>query len=158
MRGRKPTPTALKIVKGNPGRRPLNKHEPKAKRGVPPKPAWLKGVAVDCWTELCILLNNMQVLTLPDGPALALLCATYEDYRTARDAVEDHGQTYESETEHGVIIRARPEVMIMSDAAKRLRALMVEFGLTPSARSRVKADNGVPEDPLDSFLGGGRSG
>jgi hypothetical protein len=28
MRGRKPKPTALKLVSGNPGRRPLNEHEP----------------------------------------------------------------------------------------------------------------------------------
>ena len=26
--GRKPTPTNLKVLKGNPGRRPLNKDEP----------------------------------------------------------------------------------------------------------------------------------
>jgi len=29
MAGRKPKPTALKIIEGNPGKRPLNKNEPK---------------------------------------------------------------------------------------------------------------------------------
>ena len=27
-RGRKPTPTGLKLIKGNPGRRPINQGEP----------------------------------------------------------------------------------------------------------------------------------
>lgn len=31
-RGRKPKPTALKVLEGNPGKRPLNDHEP-----IPPK-------------------------------------------------------------------------------------------------------------------------
>ena len=31
-RGRKPKPTALKMLEGNPGKHPLNEHEP-----VPPK-------------------------------------------------------------------------------------------------------------------------
>ena len=29
MRGRKPTPTELKLALGNPGKRPLSRHEPK---------------------------------------------------------------------------------------------------------------------------------
>ena len=31
-RGRKPKPTALKVLEGNPGKRPLNENEP-----IPPK-------------------------------------------------------------------------------------------------------------------------
>ena len=39
MKGRKPTPTYLKLLKGNPGKRSLNKHEPKpALLNKPPEP------------------------------------------------------------------------------------------------------------------------
>lgn len=34
-RGRKPKPTALKVLEGNPGKRPLNKNEPNLKRKRP---------------------------------------------------------------------------------------------------------------------------
>lgn len=158
MRGRKPTPTAIKLVKGNPGRRPLNQAEPQPTRGRPKQPAWLTEVAVETWTELVELLDDMRVLTVADGPALALLCATYQDYRDARQVVRDDGMTYEAETEHGSIWRTRPEVAIMSDAAKRLRSLMVEFGLTPSARSRVHAQGELPADPFADFLKGAHGG
>ena len=41
QRGRKPKPTALKMLEGNPGGRPLNTKEPKPekKRSRAPKPA-----------------------------------------------------------------------------------------------------------------------
>jgi len=37
------------------------------------------------------------------------------------------------------VTELNPSVKIASDAGKRARSLMVEFGLTPSARSRLKA-------------------
>lgn len=155
MKGRKPLPTQMKIVRGNPGKRSLNASEPKAKRGQPPRPSFLGRRGNEAWVEISALLDDMKVLTLADGPALALLCATYDDYREARDVVDEHGMTYESTNDltGTTTIRARPEVAIMSDAAKRLRMLLVEFGLTPSARSRLHVGGDAPEDPLDEFLG-----
>ena len=37
-RGRKPTPTAIKLLEGNPGKRPLNANEPKPAKKRPPVP------------------------------------------------------------------------------------------------------------------------
>jgi P27 family predicted phage terminase small subunit len=150
----------MKSLRGNPGRRPLNQREPKAQRGQPPRPNWLGKRGNEAWVELSQLLDGMQVLTLPDGPALALLCATYDDYREARDVVDEHGMTYESQNTltGAVIVRPRPEVAIMSDAAKRMRNLLVEFGLTPSARSRLHVGGDLPVDPLEEFLHGGAGG
>ena len=39
--GRKPKPTAIKELEGNPGKRKLNKHEPKPIKRAPPCPKWL---------------------------------------------------------------------------------------------------------------------
>jgi hypothetical protein len=39
MRGRKPTPTTLKLMAGNPGKRPLNRHEPKPVTSIPHLPS-----------------------------------------------------------------------------------------------------------------------
>lgn len=158
MAGRKNTPTSLKILRGNPGKRALNKYEPQPTRGKPTRPVWLQGVGIDAWNELSALLDDMRVLTLADGPALALLCATYQDYRDAREVIARKGMTYECATQHDSIWRTRPEVAIMSDAAKRLRSLMTEFGLTPAARSRVHAEPEAPADPLEQLLRGPRRG
>ena len=42
QRGRKPTPTAIKELEGNPGKRPLNDAEPKPERKAPPCPKGLE--------------------------------------------------------------------------------------------------------------------
>ena len=44
-RGRKPTPTAIKVLEGNPGKRPLNANEPKPKKKAPRCPSWLEDEA-----------------------------------------------------------------------------------------------------------------
>lgn len=48
-RGRKPTPTAIKKLEGNPGKRPLNKSEPKPIRKAPFCPKWLEVEAKKEW-------------------------------------------------------------------------------------------------------------
>ena len=47
--GRKPTPTTLKELKGNPGRRPLNEAEPKPAARLPSPPAHLSRSARREW-------------------------------------------------------------------------------------------------------------
>ena len=41
MAGRKPKPTAIKKLEGNPGKRKLNKNEPVPAKGMPECPDWL---------------------------------------------------------------------------------------------------------------------
>ena len=52
-RGRKPTPTAIKELEGNPGHRPLNKHEPKPMKKAPACPKSLSTEAKKEWRRLC---------------------------------------------------------------------------------------------------------
>lgn len=62
-RGRKPKPTALKLLEGNPGKHPINEHEP-----IPPKstvkcPTWLEPEAKKEWKRLAPSLEAMGALT-----------------------------------------------------------------------------------------------
>lgn len=41
-RGRKPKPTAMKELEGNPGKHPLNTSEPKPTKKAPACPKWLE--------------------------------------------------------------------------------------------------------------------
>jgi hypothetical protein len=45
MQGRKPIPTAVKELRGNPGHRPLGDCEPQPKVGEPPMPSGLSRYA-----------------------------------------------------------------------------------------------------------------
>ena len=51
MRGRKPTPTAIKVLEGNPGKRPLNDREPQPPKKAPSCPKWLEPDAKREWNS-----------------------------------------------------------------------------------------------------------
>ena len=63
MAGRKPKPTALKKLEGNPGKRKLNTKEPMPGKGMPDCPKWLLPEAKKEWERLCVKLSEMGVLT-----------------------------------------------------------------------------------------------
>lgn len=158
MPGRKPTPTTLRLLRGNPGKRKLPKREPKPQAGIPPRPDWLSTRGAEAWDRLSPQLYTMGVLTLADGDALALLCEAWAEWRDRRDDVAKHGVAYECETEKGgLMVRARPEVAMASDAWRRVIAAMGEFGLTPSSRSKVSSGKSGEVDPMEEFLGRGKA-
>ena len=94
MRGPKPTPTALKIVRGNPGKRALPKDEPKPEAGAV-APDWLSPAAAEHWPLIARQLEDAQVLTVMDAPALALYCEAFARWKKANDHVLQHGQVCE---------------------------------------------------------------
>ena len=53
MAGRKPKPTALKKLEGNPGKRKLNTKEPMPGKGMPDCPKWLFPEAKKEWERVC---------------------------------------------------------------------------------------------------------
>ena len=77
MRGRKPKPTALKIIEGNPGKRPIRGSEPKPLATQPSCPAHLSPTAKAEWKRLAQTLNRVGLLTQADRAALAAYCQAY---------------------------------------------------------------------------------
>jgi phage terminase small subunit len=77
MRGRKPHPTLLKLVKGNPGHRPLTDSEPAPRKMLPEPPAELSGDARKEWDRVAPELYRMGLLTGLDRAALAAYCQVY---------------------------------------------------------------------------------
>jgi P27 family predicted phage terminase small subunit len=154
MAGRKPKPTALRVLQGNAGKRALPKHEPTPAAEPPPKPAHLTERAAAAWDRVAPELHRLGLLSVVDGLALELLVCAYDDWREAHIEVAAEGATYETETEHGRIVRAHPQVAIRSDAWRRVKSILAEFGLTPSSRARLDIEAPGQEDPMDAFLRG----
>lgn len=155
MAGRRPKPTVLKLIQGNPGKRPLNQAEPVPKRKKPPRPGHMSELAKKAWPKVSRILSGLSVLTVADGLALEGLCEAYAELQAARKALRDAGgEYYKAMTEEGgVMWRAHPAVAARNDADRRLRAWLVEFGLTPAARSKVKMDGEPQEsDPAERFF------
>jgi P27 family predicted phage terminase small subunit len=143
MVGRKPKPTHLKLVAGNPGRRKLNHAEPKPRRGRPSAPAHVSDKARETWRYVAGVLDRMGVLTEADALALEMLCEAYADYLAARAELKKFGSNYyETVTKDGSVMhRSHPAVAAIQDADRRIKGWLIEFGETPSARSRLRVDN-----------------
>ncbi|WP_223563937.1 phage terminase small subunit P27 family [Pantoea agglomerans] len=155
MAGRRPKPTPLKLVTGNPGKRAINKKEPKPAREIPSPPSHLTDEGKTAWGRLSVLLDGMGVLTVADAFALERLCDIYAEILVLREDIEAEGRTYKTETQQGdKLTKANPSVAMLADADRRFKSYLVEFGLTPAARSKVNVNGGKKEeDPLNQFFG-----
>ena len=151
-RGRPRKPTALKILEGNPGKRPLNKKEPKPKKGVPSCPAWLMPDAKKEWKRLSPELEAMGLLSRIDMAAFAGYCQAYARWKEAEEFISKHGSILKTASGY---IQQIPQVSIAQQNLKQMRSFCSELGLTPSARSRLNISNegGVIEgDEMERLL------
>ena len=95
-RGRKPKPTALKVLEGNPGKRPLNDHEPIPPKGELKCPSWLLPEAKKEWKRLASSLEAMGVLTMADLTAFAGYCQAYARWKEAEEFITQHGSIFKT--------------------------------------------------------------
>lgn len=158
-RGPPPTPTRLKVLYGNPGKRPLNRFEPKPQGATPRCPSWLDEEAKRKWRQLIPQLAAMGVLTSIDADALTNYCQIWSRWVRAEKFIQEHGDVYSIKDEAGKprYLQQVPQVSIARNLLHVLNRLQQEFGLTPSARSSIRIENNAP-DALDEFLSGRRSG
>lgn len=147
MRGRKPLPTQLKVLNGNPGKRPLNEAEPEPTGAKPKCPSHLDKEAKKEWRRFTKLLDGMGILCIEDSSAIALYCETWSRYRDAQAKLAKYGTCIVA-PKSGMPMQS-PYLAIANKAQEQMTRLLVEFGLTPSSRSRVKATNAKP--PVDQF-------
>ena len=90
-RGRKPTPTALKLLEGNPGKRKINDREPMPDKKAPTCPKWLEPEAKKEWRRLSKKMELMGILTEVDMAAFAGYCQAYARWKEAEEFITQHG-------------------------------------------------------------------
>ena len=151
--GRKPKPTALKVLEGNPGGRKLNKKEPKVSGGLPVCPAWLLPEAKNEWKRLAKKLYQMGILTVSDRTTFAAYCQSYARWREANEHLEEEGSVVF--TKNG-FEQPSAWVAIANTNQKLMMQAAAEFGLTPSVRSRLAASSDVHDtnDDMENLLRG----
>ncbi len=148
--GRKPKPTALKVLEGNPGKRPLNTKEPKPKSNAPKCPTWLEGEAKKEWRRMSKQLELMGLLTEVDMAAFAGYCQAYARWKEAEEFISKHGTIVKTPSGYWQQV---PQVSIASNYLKLMGKFCEQFGLTPSARSRLVADkSGDDFDIMEDIL------
>lgn len=151
QRGRKPKPTALKVLEGNPGKRPLNGNEPKPEKVAPKCPTWLEPEAKKEWRRMTKTLEAIGVLTQVDTTAFAGYCQAYARWKEAEEFLSKHGTIFKTPSGY---IQQVPQVSIAQTYLKIMKDFCSEFGLTPAARSRISVSTteGASDDPMDKIL------
>ena len=140
-RGPKTEPTQLKILRGNPGKRALPEDEPQPASGFPPCPEHLTDKAREAWEMFSVQLESAGVGTALDATALELLCTSYALYRDAAEQVAKYGPCWVAAGDGALPSFAfSPHSSIMERERKNIKALLTEFGMTPSSRSGLSAD------------------
>lgn len=159
-RGPKTKPTKLKLLTGTARPHRLNPDEPQPKLACPDAPAHLTDAARIEWDRVVEELVTLKILTRLDRGALAAYCQAYGRWNAAETALARMA-SHDAVSE-GLIIKTRSGNFIQNPlvgAANKAMADMVryaaEFGMTPSARTRVSGATDEGEDNpfarLDSF-------
>lgn len=130
MAGRKPKPTALKLVRGNPGKRPINRNEP-IPEGPVEKPSFVKGAALRKWNRYAPELIRIGVLRSVDADMFGAWCVLMAEFAAA------------------------PSHFTAAHMSQ-LRGLASSFGLEPSSRSRLSVGGGAEkQDPAEKYFASG---
>ena len=164
MRGRKPKPTKLKLVQGNPGKRPLNTDEPKPRDGPGNCPPILKQYdrrakaeddqepdavseylgAVKCWHEITSVECWGQQLTRADRHMLINYCVLYARLQKAESRIRRFGEVVATPAGFPV---PSPWVGIANKCRGDMHRIASEFGGTPSARTRIQVGKSKHSPP-----------
>ena len=152
-RGPPPQPTALKLTRGNPGKRKLNDAEPSPTLEVPYCPDHLDDEARRHWNFITPKLFAANLLSHVDGIALAGYCQTWSRWVEAEAELKESGMFAEKSDGTRVV---SPQLTAVQRILDQLHKYLVEFGMTPAARSRIRVPPKKAKDELSKFLKGAK--
>ena len=151
MTGRPRKPTQKKIIHGTFRKDRAPKNEPIPEKSEKEKaPWWMKGyVTRKAYRDLSRYLKENGLLTKLDEMALEMLVSAYAKWRDAREKAKIG--IYKTSKGY---VGFNPMITVEKTYFKELRDMLIEFGMTPSARSRidVKEPEGKEEDMIEKML------
>lgn len=156
VRGRKPKPTAVKILAGNPGKRRLPKGEPNPALDIPVAPPGMRADALEEWSIMAGEAYQIGISTVLDRVHWIVLADTLTIYFEAMEKVRETGLVAKAPKSDYPI--QNPYLPIRNRALSDFQKLAAEMGLSATARTRVataptKPDAGRPKTkPLKSGL------
>jgi P27 family predicted phage terminase small subunit len=134
--GPPPTPTRLRLLHGA-QKSKLNQHEPVPRVGELEPPDGMTADVLAIWEYTVRELVAMGIDAPADRDSLAAYCEAVDKHRKssallARSPLLVQGQK-------GNLVR-NPLLIVQRDAALMIRGFAQEFGLTPSARTRIDSE------------------
>ena len=146
MPGPPPLPTKLKLLRGNPGKRKMNKREPRLGAKPPTCPTWLPSEAKVEWRRIVKVLDAIGLLTLADRASLTSYCLAWNELRVATQLLTREGHVRQvlsgSPDSPTVTYQPHPAIRMQRTAWAAVKSFSALFGLDPSTRSKIE----VPKD------------
>lgn len=151
MQGRKPKPTHLKLISGNPGRRPLKVDEFRPAVAIPRAPAHVREnkEAFKEWKRVTVELAQHGLIALVDRADLTFYVVNWARHVEAEEMIEKAAKTSGS----GLFVMTpnkfpvqSPWLAVSNRAMEFCWKFLTDFGMSPSARTRV-----TPSDPQLAF-------
>ncbi len=142
--GHNKVPTNLALVRGNPGKRKINRNEPQPMYGRPDKPDWLTGEAADEWDRVVPQLEDLKLLTRIDTATLTGYCLAWAQLKDTTEDIEANGLTLlvlEKEFDEGTrlyaSVKVNPAATRREKAMADIRAFSAQYGFSPVDRARM---------------------
>lgn len=156
LRGPAPQPTELKLLRGNPGKRPILPDMFVPDKEAPPCPVHITGAAREHWDYVCAELNRYGMLARTDMGQLAALCTVWARYVEAEEMIalaaaqapQSKGWLQKRQGEGGLTVA--PWLKVSRDAIDQYTRLSQKFGLSPADRVRVQATTSKALEAPDS--------
>jgi len=139
MRGRRPTPTVLKELRGNPGKRRRNQGEPKPEGDLHAPPDWLTPGQQELWSH-AIESAPRSMLKRIDRELLMIWAVAADTYRIATQRVAKFGLVTKS-PQQGIPMQ-NLYLPILNKQAQIMIKVAAELGFWPASRSRVSTQSG----------------
>lgn len=153
--GRRPQPTALKVLRGNPGKEKLNENEPQPPAGEVTKPANLSERGGVVWDRLAPVCIAMGTLTTADLDTFATLCELQADMdmaRAAKNAPEFAPFTVSEDYNGAPKIGVHGAIKLEKELSPVIRPYYALFGLEPVSRARIQVGKQA-EPPASKWAG-----
>lgn len=115
-------------------------------------PMHLSDLAQLVFADLASMLEQEMRASPHYAQHVALLAQRLEQVQRFQAVLETEGDTYETRTATGGrMIRARPEVAMLSDAMRQAQSLIGELMLNPSAALRIASGHKPAAGAFDDF-------
>lgn len=139
QRGPKPLPANVHLLRGNPSKKTASQLQdgvcPVVE--IPDAPKHLKGESLKEWKRITVELEKLWLISQIDRAALAMYCTAWGRHADAENKLRELGADgLVSETPNGFQVQSA-WLNISNKAMEQCLKYLSEFGMSPSARSRV---------------------
>lgn len=139
----RPMPLNMRLLRphnAKPSRTAANVPDPEVVVTIPDPPPELSEEARAYWEDYARKLREMRVLSKADLTALAMLCESTATYWESMQKVREQGLVLKAPSRAGDYFIRNPFLTEANAAMAQMMKLLTEFGLTPSARVKIRAD------------------